>query len=106
MVWWNPLHALWRRGPALFGFWEGASDEQICARLSGVDAVFWGSSDAAHGECARMILRRYDSFFVVAQFGAALWVSATLVSCVTNYLVLRRAAATAPLPIDYHAHYK
>lgn len=96
---WNPLLALWRRGPRFLGMWEGAPDSQICSHLSGVEPRFWDSSAASSGECAVLIGRRYDSFVVCVEFGVALWLCATAVSCATNYLVVRSLASLrAPAP--------
>lgn len=75
----RPLWNLYRNGPELvlfsigrntgsgitasFGFWKGATDEEICYQLTGVVPAHWAMSDSAQAECNNMIQRHYEAFF-------------------------------------------
>lgn len=48
---------------ASFGFWKGASDEDICYQLTGVAQMHWSLSESAQTECSNMIERHYEAFF-------------------------------------------
>lgn len=62
----HPLRRLYRTGPNLrgIGFWRNASDVDICATLTNVDAQFWRT----HRErCAQVIEEDFQSYLVVLE---------------------------------------
>jgi hypothetical protein len=61
-----PLKFLYFRGPSLdgYGFWESLPPEEICTRLTNVDAHFWVSSESARAACDGLIERKFDAFMV------------------------------------------
>lgn len=91
----GPLRRLYRTGPTLggLGFWRNASDADICAALTNVDAQFWH----VHKErCARTIEEDFQSYLVVFETAVyflvlyqalrALW----LVVCTISHKTLQR----------------
>ncbi|BBI30563.1 hypothetical protein QKT49_gp200 [Acanthamoeba castellanii medusavirus] len=85
----QPLYTLYRRGPSIagYGWWEGASDEDICSRLTGVNAEFWRAGPASSAMCSELIDRKFDAFVigtlgVVAIGTLGLLVAASFCRCV------------------------
>lgn len=62
------LFHLYLNGPRFsgWGFWGGLAQEDICCEISHVEARFW----AAHPtECEYLIMRRFDSFYLLWELG-------------------------------------
>jgi hypothetical protein len=85
----QPLEILYRRGPSIagYGWWEGASDEDICSQLTGVNAEFWRTGPASSAMCHELIGRKCDAFIigtlgVVAVGTLGLLVAASFCRCV------------------------
>ena len=59
-----PLRMLYLHGPrwGRVGFWEGRSEPNICAELTGAPAVLW---QREHGECRSMIDRKVAGIAVL-----------------------------------------
>ena len=61
-----PFTRLYRQGPSFygFGFWRGASDQDICAALTKVEATFWQRNA---DRCARLIRDDVASYIVLVE---------------------------------------
>jgi hypothetical protein len=69
----SPLRTLYFQGPLLagYGFWAGASREDMCASLSpGTSAFFWSANAA---QCEALLQQRYVAFCVAVKFILYLW---------------------------------
>ena len=62
-----PLLALYLNGPQLngFGFWEGLSLAEICARLTGVESRMW---DSNMDMCQDLVQRKFGAFLISCYF--------------------------------------
>jgi hypothetical protein len=64
-----PLFWLFRNGPRFgnyIGFWNGASDEELCSSLSNVnDPVFWEKNTA---KCQDIIFQNFGAFLSMVSF--------------------------------------
>jgi len=56
------LERLYRQGPAILGFFEGADSHEICAHLTGTAPRIW-----LNNECDLLIQKRVQSYMVLAQ---------------------------------------
>ena len=63
-----PLYNLYFYGPEVVGLWEGKSYEEICSRLTAVNAGFWESSPGAKGACTMLIDKKMDAVVSVLLF--------------------------------------
>lgn len=76
-----PLYRLYRQGPSLrgFGFWRGASSEDICSALTNVEATFW----CDHLErCETLIYVDFKSYVIVGETIVYFCVLVALARCV------------------------
>lgn len=71
-MWWSyiwnalfvlPLRTLYLQGPYMngWGFWQGMSYADICAQLSGLDAIFWRQSIEHEQGCELLIERKFQA---------------------------------------------
>lgn len=60
-----PFYMVYFHGPAALGFWEGKNQQEICSRLTAVEAQFWDSSLGAVDVCNDLIDRKMNAFFVM-----------------------------------------
>ena len=88
----QPLRHLYLHGPrwGQYGFWQGASESDICADLTGVDATFW----ILHSdECTRRIDRQFGAITVLAYFIIYMWIAYKLMFLLAQLMgnkILRR----------------
>ena len=71
----QPFYNLYRNGPRLFGFWQGASNAQICAYDTNMEPSFWMSENNAV-MCATIVETRFRSYVALVQacvFGFAIY---------------------------------
>lgn len=86
-----PLHEIYHRT-----YWRSANPADICATLSGTvpGANFWQDTEAARGECVRLIERHFDGWLAVAEitlYYACLYVGVRLAASLVNWLLFHRA---------------
>lgn len=56
-------HAIFRRGPAWMGGWEGKPDHDVCASLSGTASDLWVRNPQ---ECTQLIAKRMEAWAIGA----------------------------------------
>jgi hypothetical protein len=79
----TPLRLFYMFGPASFGMWEGKEEEDICARVSGVESSFW---KIHRYQCEHLIDTKFNSFFITIQIGMYFFLLYKLVSfCVWKH---------------------
>jgi hypothetical protein len=76
-----PLRQLYRSGPQFalpsvlggfsVGFWEGASQHDVCARVTSHDASFWSQHPA---ECASIYRKKEDGYVLLVEYGLLFFV--------------------------------
>ena len=85
-----PLHQLYFHGPLLYGygFWGGASKEDMCTALApGTTAFFWSQNQH---QCDDVLNLRFNAFRIAVQFGLYLFVMYRLAQwCCFQLFVLR-----------------
>lgn len=79
-----PLETLYRKGPRIFYFWEGLSEENICYELTNIDALFWSSSVDSASACEELISRKFEAF-VISVYGFLLVYAAYTFFCIKVY---------------------
>jgi hypothetical protein len=57
-----PLEVLYRSAPSSVGGWDGRSDAEVCAALTGVKVDFWVANQS---ECARLVTQHFDARYTV-----------------------------------------
>ena len=72
------------------GFWRGASDADICARLTHTDSSLWIENQA---ECAAIILKDFES-----------WV--TLINTVVYVFVVLRCITACGVVVQMYVNHK
>lgn len=100
----SPLHTLYFHGPLLhgYGFWGGASAEDICAALMpGTTASFWTTQPV---QCAIVMDRRFYAFLTATTtllYGVALY---KLIHAACFYLfIMRPLLRSASRLVRHHA---
>ena len=63
-LWIDPLRTLYFSGPALFGFYNGLADEDICASMTKVPSDHWAQNT---DQCDLLLDRNFYSFQVLIQ---------------------------------------
>lgn len=56
-------NTIYLHGPSLwgYGFWEGASEADICSSVTGVSSAFWMTNESM---CLEIIERKSDAFLL------------------------------------------
>ena len=69
MLYW-PLRHLYLNGPSFsgYGFWEGLPREEICSRLTMVEARYWYGTPEQEHACSQLIERKVESLWVLCTF--------------------------------------
>lgn len=85
-----PLLTLYLQGPQLggYGFWEGLQYNEICARLTGVDAAHWSSSSGMV-ECLHLIDRKFNAFLILNYFILYIFILFLSVPCLVRCVCRR-----------------
>lgn len=99
-----PLWTLYRRGPEFtfvvggtstisMGFWKGADDVDVCARITGVSALHWATEDGNRA-CETLISKHFDAFVIgvaaVAGLVGVYQISATMGMLIKNRIASGR----------------
>ncbi len=65
-----PLRILYFYGPSFsgYGFWEGLPKEEICSRLTSVDAAVWKMNIDIMSACEILIERKINSMLIFFGF--------------------------------------
>jgi hypothetical protein len=93
-----PLRNIYTNGPRSLGFWGGAPNESICAKLNpSTDAGFWLASPLTVEQCAAQVARDANGFVVFAE---------TVIYAFTCYELMRASvwlvfAAVATIPATF-----
>ena len=85
-----PLRYLYLHGPSFsgYGFWEGLAHEEICSRLTMVDARYWYGTPEQEHACNQLIERKTESLWVLCSFLLYVFCFFRLVDALLNGLRL------------------
>lgn len=89
-----PLRALFQRGPAWLGGWQGKVNEDVCAEITTSPASFWVHHPE---ECTSMIEKKFQSFFVVFQVVGYGYLLCTVLHILLRAVVFRW---TVTMPLE------
>ena len=59
-----PVRMLYFHGPKQLGMWQGEGLADICARLTGVESIFWAQHPM---DCEDLVNKKFNAFMITIQ---------------------------------------